>query len=66
MINKITSHHYEHVSARSFDEVVALFAGDVGSVEEGGLQCDVNAASDASDFESASGLTRIAAVSCAS
>jgi uncharacterized protein (DUF302 family) len=51
MINKITIQHYEHVSARSFDEVVALFEGAVGSVEEGGLQDEVSAASDAVDFE---------------
>lgn len=51
MINQITVQHYEHVSARPFDEVVALFEGAVGSVEDGGLQGEVNAASDASDFE---------------
>ncbi|XHR29513.1 MAG: DUF302 domain-containing protein [Chthoniobacteraceae bacterium] len=51
MINKITVHHYEHISARSFDEVVALFEGAVRSVEDGGIQGDVNAARDASDFE---------------
>lgn len=36
MIDEFTVRHHEHISARSFDEVVAAFEAALGSVEDGG------------------------------
>jgi uncharacterized protein (DUF302 family) len=51
MIDEFTVRHHEHISARSFDEAVAAFEAALGSVEDGGIQDDVEATRSPSDFE---------------
>ncbi|WOJ88716.1 DUF302 domain-containing protein [Methylocapsa polymorpha] len=51
MIDEFTVRHHEHISARSFDEVIAAFEAALGSVENGELQDDIEAARSPSDFE---------------
>jgi uncharacterized protein (DUF302 family) len=51
MIDEFTVRHHEHVSARSFDEVIAAFEAALGSVENGELQDDIVSARSGSDFE---------------
>ena len=51
MIDEFTVRHYEHISARSFDEVIAAFEAGVGSVEDGGIEDDAEATRSLSDFE---------------
>jgi hypothetical protein len=43
MIDEFTVRHHEHISARSFDEVIAAFEAAVGSVEDGGIEDDAGA-----------------------
>jgi uncharacterized protein (DUF302 family) len=51
MIAELAVRHYEHVSRKSFDEVVAAFEVAVGSVEEKEYQALVAAAQSAAEFE---------------
>src|ERR1700687_304080 len=51
MIDEFTVQHYEHISARSFDEVVAAFEAAVGSVEDGAFRKEVATAESLADFE---------------
>jgi Domain of unknown function DUF302 len=51
MIDEFTVRHLEYISARPFDEVIAAFEGAVGSVENGGIEDDAEAALNSSDFE---------------
>jgi uncharacterized protein (DUF302 family) len=51
MIDEFTVQHYEHISARSFDEVVAAFEAAVGSVEDGAFRKEVATAESLTDFE---------------
>jgi uncharacterized protein (DUF302 family) len=51
MIRDFTTRHHVHVSARSFEEVIAAFEAAVGSVEGGVLGRELEAMRDASDFE---------------
>jgi uncharacterized protein (DUF302 family) len=51
MIDNYTVQHCEHVSRRSFDDVVAAFEAELGSVEDGGLAREVAAATSQADFE---------------
>ena len=51
MIDEFTVRHHEHISARSFDEVIAAFEAAVGSVEDGGIEDDAGATRSLSDFE---------------
>jgi uncharacterized protein (DUF302 family) len=51
MIDEFTAQHHEHISARSFDEVIATFEAAVGSVEDGGIEDDAEASWSSSDFE---------------
>jgi uncharacterized protein (DUF302 family) len=51
MIDEFTVRHHEHISARSFGEVIAAFEAAVGSVEEGEIQDDAEATGSPSDFE---------------
>ena len=50
MIDEFTVRHHEHISARSFDEVIATFEAAVGSVEDGGIEDDAEATRSPSDF----------------
>jgi hypothetical protein len=43
MIDEFTAQHHEHISARSFDEVIATFEAAVGSVEDAGIEDDAEA-----------------------
>ena len=52
MRTTFTVHHNEHVSSRSFEEVVSAFESAVGSVEENGLRELLVAAKSAEEFES--------------
>ncbi|PWB95207.1 hypothetical protein C5689_03415 [Methylosinus sporium] len=51
MIDSFTVEHHEHVSHRSFAEVVAAFEAELGSVEDGALPREVAAATSRTDFE---------------
>jgi uncharacterized protein (DUF302 family) len=52
MIDSFTVEHHEHVSQRSFDDVVAAFEAELGSVEGGEiLPREVAAATSPADFE---------------
>ncbi len=51
MIDEFTVRHHEHVSARSFDDVVAAFEAAVGSIEKKGFQAEVDATEGTADFE---------------
>jgi uncharacterized protein (DUF302 family) len=51
MIDEFTVRHHEHISARSFDEVIATFEAAVGLVEDGGIEDDAEASRSSSDFE---------------
>src|SRR5260221_6350590 len=51
MIDAFTAKHYEHVSTRLFEEVVAAFEAAVGSVEDGGFDQAVEGAKGPADFE---------------
>jgi uncharacterized protein (DUF302 family) len=51
MIDSFTVQHYEHVSKRSFDEVVAAFEAELGSVEDGAIPREAAAARGQADFE---------------
>ena len=51
MRTTFTVHHNEHVSSRSFEEVVSGFESAVGSVEENGLRELLVAAKSAEEFE---------------
>jgi len=51
MIDEFTVRHYEHVSTKSFDEVVAAFEAAVGSIEKQGFQAEVDTTQGTSDFE---------------
>jgi uncharacterized protein (DUF302 family) len=51
MITQISVVHHEHISERTFGEVVTLFEGAVGSVEDHGFEAVVEAAETSSDFE---------------
>ncbi len=46
MIDSFTVEHYEHVSHRSFEDVVAAFEAELGSVEDGAIPREVAAALD--------------------
>jgi uncharacterized protein (DUF302 family) len=51
MIDEFVVCHYEYVSARSFDEVVAAFEAAVGSVEDGAFRKEIATAEEPADFE---------------
>lgn len=51
MIDEYTVRHHEHISARSFDAVIAAFEAAVGLVEDGGIENDAKATRSSSDFE---------------
>ncbi|WP_026607989.1 DUF302 domain-containing protein [Methylocapsa acidiphila] len=51
MIDSFTVQHYEHVSQRSFESVVAAFEAELGTVEDGALPREVAAAASRGDFE---------------
>lgn len=51
MRTTLTVHHNEHVSGRSFDEVVRAFEAAVGSVENNGLEALAASAKSAEEFE---------------
>ena len=51
MRTMFTVHHNEHVSSRSFEEVVNAFESDVGSVEDTGLALLVESTKSAEEFE---------------
>jgi uncharacterized protein (DUF302 family) len=52
MKTMFTAHHYEHVSSRSFEEVVSIFESAVGSVEETGFPALLAATKNRDEFES--------------
>ena len=52
MKTTFTVHHNEHVSSRSFEEVVTAFESTVGSVEETGLPALLASTKSAEEFES--------------
>ena len=52
MRTKFTVHHNEHVSSRSFEEVVRAFESAVGSVEDIGLEALSASTKSAEEFES--------------
>ena len=52
MRTKLTVHHNEHVSSRSFDEVVRAFEAAVGSVKNIGLEALWASTKSAEEFES--------------
>ena len=52
MRTTFTVHHNEHVSSRSFEEVVSAFESAVGSVEETGFPALLAATKNAEEFES--------------
>jgi uncharacterized protein (DUF302 family) len=52
MRTKFTAHHNEHVSNRSFEEVVRVFESAVGSVEDVGLEALSASTKSAEEFES--------------
>jgi uncharacterized protein (DUF302 family) len=45
-------HHNEHISSRSFEEVINAFESAVGSVEDGGIPALLAATKNAEEFES--------------
>jgi uncharacterized protein (DUF302 family) len=51
MIDNYTVQHCEHVSRRSFDDVVAAYEAELGGVEDGVLAREVAAATSYADFE---------------
>ena len=51
MIDAFTARHYEHVSTRTFAEVVAAFEAATGSVEDGYIAKAAGAAKSPADFE---------------
>jgi uncharacterized protein (DUF302 family) len=51
MRTTLTVHHSEHVSSRSFDEVVRAFEAAVGSIENIGLEALSASAKSAEEFE---------------
>jgi hypothetical protein len=51
MIDEFTAQHHEHISARSFDEVIATFEAAVGSVEDGGIEDDAEGRTEFVGFE---------------
>jgi uncharacterized protein (DUF302 family) len=51
MIDSFTVEHHEHVSRRSFADVVAAFEAELGSVEDGAIPREVAAATSRADFE---------------
>ena len=51
MRTTLTVHHNEHVSSRSFDDVVRAFEGAVGSIESIGLEALSTSAKSAEEFE---------------
>ena len=51
MRTKFTVHHNEHVSTRSFEEVVSVFESAVGSVEETGFPVLLASTKNAEEFE---------------
>jgi uncharacterized protein (DUF302 family) len=52
MRTTFTVHHNEHVSSRSFEEVVSAFESAVGSVEDTGFPALLAATKSAEEFES--------------
>jgi uncharacterized protein (DUF302 family) len=52
MRTTLTVHHNEHVSSRSFEEVVSAFESAVGSVEDIGFPALLAATKSAEEFES--------------
>ena len=52
MRTMFTVHHNEHVSSRSFEEVVNAFESAVGSVEDTGFAVLVALTKSAGEFES--------------
>ena len=52
MRSKFTVHHNEHVSSRSFEDVVNAFESAVGSVEDTGFPALLTASKNAEEFES--------------
>jgi len=52
MRTTFTVHHNEHVSSRSFEEVVRAFESAVGSVEDIGFPAVLAATKTADEFES--------------
>src|SRR5207302_9461902 len=52
MRTMFTVHHNEHVSSRSFEEVVNAFESAVGSVEDTGFEVLVASTKSAEEFES--------------
>jgi uncharacterized protein (DUF302 family) len=52
MRTKFTVHHNEHVSSRSFEEVVSVFESAVGSVEDTGFPALLASTKSAEEFES--------------
>ena len=52
MRTTFTVHHNEHVSSRSFDEVVSAFESAVGSVEDTGFPALLASTKSAEEFES--------------
>ena len=51
MIDAFTAKHHEHVSTRTFEEVVAAFEAATGSVEDGYITKAAGAAKSPADFE---------------
>jgi hypothetical protein len=51
MKTTFTVHHNEHVSSRSFEEVVSAFESVVGSVEETGFPALLATTKSAEEFE---------------
>ena len=66
MRTMFTVHHNEHVSSRSFEEVVNAFESAVGSVEDTGFAVLVASTKSAEEFQSQVNPARARAVSCAS
>ena len=66
MRTMFTVHHNEHVSSRSFEEVVSAFESAVGSVQDTGFAVLVASAKSAEEFESQVKSRESTSGSCAS
>lgn len=65
MIDSFTVQHYEHISQRSFEDIVAAFKAELGGIQDGAIPREVTAATSHADFgtrireyESRSGFRR--------
>ena len=66
MIDAFTARHYEHVSTRTFEEVVAAFEAATGSVEDGYITKAAGAAKSPADSRPTFDRAKAQAASCAS